>query len=75
MTGTLAASAVELLQDVARKKEWSSSFSVLINLQRQEHVTTVYSTEEQQYTACIGCSHLALKAWIAHAGKAFRRNI
>ncbi len=50
MTGTLTASAVEQLQDVARKKKWgSSSFPVLINLQRQEYVTTV---KNSCYTAC-----------------------
>lgn len=53
MTGTLAASAVELLQDVERGEKRSSSFSVLINLLRKEYVTTVCSPE----VLLLNCMH------------------
>lgn len=48
MTGTLTVNAAELLQDVARKKK-----KVLINLQRQEYVTTANPPE----VLLLGCMY------------------
>lgn len=62
MTGTLTANAMEVLQDIAGN-EGAHLFSVLINLQRQEYVTAVYSCEALLLNCMFG-SHLALKTLI-----------